>query len=67
LERLLMDPALRARLGGQARAQHAVRFEISAYVDKLVDVWRGASHRTANCSDRASLSERTKTFATPGR
>ena len=67
LERLLTDPALRARLGGQARAQHAVRFEISAYVDKLVDVWRGASDRTANSSDRASLSERTKTFATPGR
>jgi hypothetical protein len=31
----LTDPALRARLGIQARAQHAVRFEIRAYVDKL--------------------------------
>ncbi|WOH56079.1 glycosyltransferase family 4 protein [Bradyrhizobium sp. BWC-3-1] len=67
LERLLMDPALRARLGGQARAQHAVQFEISAYVDKLVEVWRRASDRIADSSDRTSLAERTKTFATPGR
>jgi glycosyltransferase involved in cell wall biosynthesis len=39
LERLLTDPALRARLGIQARAEHAVRFEIGAYVDKLLGVW----------------------------
>jgi glycosyltransferase involved in cell wall biosynthesis len=50
LERLLVDPPLRARLGRQARAQHAVRFEISAYVDKFVEVWRGASDRMANSS-----------------
>lgn len=43
LERLLTDPPLRARLGAQARAEHAIRFEIGAYVDKLVGVWRGAS------------------------
>lgn len=43
LDRLLSDAALRARLGIQARAQHATRFEIGAYVDKLVGVWRAAS------------------------
>jgi glycosyltransferase involved in cell wall biosynthesis len=43
LERLLTDPSLRVRLGIQARAQHAVRFEIGGYVDRLVGVWRGAS------------------------
>jgi glycosyltransferase involved in cell wall biosynthesis len=47
-ERLLTDPVLRARLGNQARAQHAARFEIGGYVDRLVGVWRGASHGTAN-------------------
>jgi glycosyltransferase involved in cell wall biosynthesis len=66
LERLLVDPALRARLGVQARAQHAVRFEIGAYVDKFVEVWRGASDRIAN-SQTELLSEQTKTIATPGR
>jgi glycosyltransferase involved in cell wall biosynthesis len=43
LERLLSNPALRASLGSRARAQHASRFEIGAYVDRLVGVWRGAS------------------------
>jgi glycosyltransferase involved in cell wall biosynthesis len=43
LERLLTDPVLRARLGTEARIQHAMRFEIGAYVDSLVKVWRGAS------------------------
>ena len=66
LERLLVDPALRARLGVQARAQHAVRFEIGAYVDKFVEVWRGASDRMANSSD-PTLSEQTETIATPSR
>lgn len=46
LERLLADPALRIRLGAQAQAEHALRFEIGAYVDKLVSVWGKASHRT---------------------
>jgi glycosyltransferase involved in cell wall biosynthesis len=46
LERLLADPALRIRLGAQARAEHALRFEIGAYVDKLVGVWSRAAHRT---------------------
>jgi glycosyltransferase involved in cell wall biosynthesis len=45
LERLLTDAPLRVRLGIQARAQHAVRFEIGGYVDRLVGVWRGASRK----------------------
>ena len=43
LERLLADSALRARLGLQAQAEHATRFEIGGYVDKLVGVWHEAS------------------------
>jgi glycosyltransferase involved in cell wall biosynthesis len=46
LERLLTDPALRTRLGIQARAQHALRLEIGAYVNKLVGVWREARRST---------------------
>lgn len=49
LERLLTDSALRARLGIQARAQHALRLEIGAYVDKLVAVWREAQRSTVSC------------------
>lgn len=54
LERLLTDPALRARLGIQARAQHAIRFEIGAYVDKLVGVWQGASRTERRRADPSS-------------
>jgi glycosyltransferase involved in cell wall biosynthesis len=43
LERLLADSTLRARLGLRARAEHATRFEIGGYVDKLVGVWHEAS------------------------
>ena len=43
LERLLSNPDLRAGLGLRARALHASQFEINAYVDRLVGVWRGAS------------------------
>jgi glycosyltransferase involved in cell wall biosynthesis len=55
LERLLTDPALRARLGIGARAEHAIRFEIGVYVDKLVGLWRGASHERANSLSPTSL------------
>ncbi|MBR1192732.1 glycosyltransferase family 4 protein [Bradyrhizobium sp. AUGA SZCCT0160] len=54
LERLLTDPALRARLGIQARAQHAIQFEIGAYVDKLVGVWLGASRAERRRADPSS-------------
>ncbi|CAN7712844.1 glycosyltransferase family 4 protein [Bradyrhizobium sp. LjRoot220] len=54
LGRLLTDPALRARLGIQARAQHAIQFEIGAYVDKLVGVWQGASRAERRRADRSS-------------
>ena len=54
LERLLSDPALRARLGVQARAQHAIQFEIGAYVDKLVGVWQGASRAERRRADPSS-------------
>ncbi|MBR1197424.1 glycosyltransferase family 4 protein [Bradyrhizobium sp. AUGA SZCCT0158] len=54
LERLLTDPALRARLGIQARAQHAIQFEIGAYVDKLVGVWQGASRAERRRADPSS-------------
>ncbi len=61
LERLLTDPVLRARLGNQARVQHAARFEIGGYVDKLVGVWRGAS-RTERClvTSKSSMTARAR-------
>jgi glycosyltransferase involved in cell wall biosynthesis len=43
LRRLLIDPDLRARLGAQARAEHAARLEIGAYVDKLISILQRAS------------------------
>ncbi|MBR0784916.1 glycosyltransferase family 4 protein [Bradyrhizobium iriomotense] len=51
LERLLRSPALRTSLGVRARAQHASRFEINAYVDRLVGVWRGASRPRSGQAD----------------
>lgn len=54
LERLLTNPGLRTRLGVQARAQHAIRFEIGAYVETLVGLWRAAAHGMANCLDQIS-------------
>jgi glycosyltransferase involved in cell wall biosynthesis len=53
LERLLTDPALRARLGIRARAEHATLYEIGAYVDKLVRLWRAASRGMASPLDPA--------------
>lgn len=54
LERLLTSSDLRARLGVQARAQHAQRFEIGGYVETLVGVWRAAAHGVASRSDAIS-------------
>ncbi|MFK4722746.1 glycosyltransferase involved in cell wall biosynthesis [Bradyrhizobium niftali] len=54
LERLLSSPALRTSLGLRARALHASRFEINAYVDRLVGVWRGASRPRSGRDDARS-------------
>lgn len=56
LERLLTDPALRARLGDQARARHALQLEITAYVDRLIGVWRGVAYGGADPAVAASVS-----------
>jgi len=61
LERLLADPALRASLGRRARAQHASRFEIGAYVDNLVGVWCEASRAKRRRVDtRSSMTTRAR-------
>lgn len=61
LERLLADPALRDGLGRRARAQHASRFEIGAYVDNLVGVWCEASlAKRRRVDTRSSMTARTR-------
>ena len=56
LERLLSDPALRTRLGIQARAPSMLCDLRSAYVDRLVGVWRGSLHEMALARGRAGIS-----------
>lgn len=40
LGRLISDPALRERLGHQARADHAQAYRIDHYAKRLVELWR---------------------------
>lgn len=44
VERLLADPELRERLGGQAQARARERFGWDAVVERTIAVYRGASH-----------------------
>ena len=41
LERLLVDPALRERLGAAARRRAEERFSVALHVDRLLQVWQG--------------------------
>lgn len=45
LERLVVDPELRARLGAAAKAYHTEHLQIDRYYQNLLDVWR----RFARC------------------
>jgi glycosyltransferase involved in cell wall biosynthesis len=40
LARLIDDAPLRRRMGDAGRADHAARFAIEPYVEKLADLWR---------------------------
>jgi len=54
LERLVLDPDLRARLGAAAKAYHTEHLEMGAYYRKLLDVWRRFARRSAAASSGAS-------------
>lgn len=41
--RLIEDPRLRMRLALNAASEHATRFQLSSYVDRLVGEWRAAA------------------------
>jgi glycosyltransferase involved in cell wall biosynthesis len=43
IRRLVQDANLRRTLGETARRDHAARFDINAYVPRLVGIWRGAA------------------------
>jgi glycosyltransferase involved in cell wall biosynthesis len=43
LNRLIENGALRQRLGDAARRDHAERYEINAYMTRLVSIWRKAA------------------------
>ncbi len=43
LRRLVGDPQLRESLAGNGRAEHAARFQLSTYVDRLVGLWKTAA------------------------
>jgi glycosyltransferase involved in cell wall biosynthesis len=43
LRRLVADGNLRRRLGTTARRDHAERFDINAYIPRLVAIWRAAT------------------------
>lgn len=43
LNQLLEDGALRRRLGDAARRDHAERYEINNYIERLVSIWRKAA------------------------
>ncbi len=47
LQRLIADPDLRRRLGTNAKALHAKRLSLAAYVETLLKIWDAAA-RTAN-------------------
>ena len=49
LRKLIADPALRRRLGTNARAFHAQHLEVGAYVRRLADVWRAAASQVERC------------------
>jgi glycosyltransferase involved in cell wall biosynthesis len=43
LQRLLDDPALRQSLGAAARADHAERYSLKAYLPRLAAIWKRAA------------------------
>ena len=45
LQRLILAPDLRAKLGSSARAFHAQHLEISAYYRRLLEIWREVGGR----------------------
>jgi glycosyltransferase involved in cell wall biosynthesis len=40
LKCLIDNPDMRRRLGAAARQDHQARFEVGAYVDRLIEIWR---------------------------
>ncbi|MGK9051407.1 glycosyltransferase family 4 protein [Neorhizobium petrolearium] len=43
LERLIMEPDLRDRLGDAARAAHRLRLDVAPYADTLRNIWKAAA------------------------
>jgi glycosyltransferase involved in cell wall biosynthesis len=40
IQKLANSPALRSSLGSAARESHSKRFEMTSYIDRLVEIWR---------------------------
>jgi glycosyltransferase involved in cell wall biosynthesis len=58
IERLLDDVDLRRRLGCKARRDHAERYELDAYVHRLVEIWRrSAAQGPTRASQQEILSQ----------
>lgn len=47
LRQLILDPELRARLGGQAQAVHRNRLDIQPYVQRLTTLWKETATASA--------------------
>lgn len=48
IERLLENPGLRKEFGAAAKRDHAARYEIGAYIRRLVAIWRSAVDASRN-------------------
>jgi glycosyltransferase involved in cell wall biosynthesis len=51
IERMIRDPALRARMGIAAQRDHAEKFEITRYLERLAAVWTSALAHTSAQSE----------------